>query len=152
MTKYKEYLRAKGIKLECDFGVLPYRGLETVETRVMDDCIVAIAYFNNTTPQYVVCDRYGEHGWYDTCGDMCFVERFNRDPAYDELVEDRCCWLPASVYDTVVKAMKDIYVNDTTVNAAYKHMRAGIMREQAFAKLLAKHCQRTTAIEISVED
>ena len=41
MTKFKEYLRAKGIKVACDFEVLPYNGIDAVtdhSVRRRKDC------------------------------------------------------------------------------------------------------------------
>lgn len=30
MTRFKEYVRKKGVRLECDFECLPFNGIETV--------------------------------------------------------------------------------------------------------------------------
>ena len=54
MTKYKEYLRAKGIKLECDFEVLPYNGIAGIATYVVDDGVVAEYYHESTGSRYEV--------------------------------------------------------------------------------------------------
>ena len=43
MTKYKEYLRSKGIKLMCDYEALPYKNLEAVKTSVTDGCVMRAA-------------------------------------------------------------------------------------------------------------
>ncbi len=37
MTRYKEELRKRGFELECDYECLPCDGVETVESRVLDD-------------------------------------------------------------------------------------------------------------------
>lgn len=44
MTKFKEYARSKGIKLECDYERMPYNGLEYV--RVLPDRAAILKYYN----------------------------------------------------------------------------------------------------------
>lgn len=60
MTKYKEYLRNKGIKMECDFDYLPYNGLESVTTGIKYDTVYAKAYFNTVGFSTICINRYGE--------------------------------------------------------------------------------------------
>lgn len=136
MTKFKEYLRAKGIKLECDYEFLPCGYIEAVETRIMDSCIVAVIYSNCADPEYSVYDRYGEHGWFDTCGDASCIERFNCDPEYTD-------WLYGTDYaenEGARAIMRYTYANDAKTRIAFKHMRAGIMDEEVFLKWHVKHC------------
>ena len=54
MTKFKEYLRAKGIKLECDYASMPHYDLVAVKTCVSDKGVVLIRYFRNALPQCTV--------------------------------------------------------------------------------------------------
>lgn len=136
MTKFKEYLRAKGIKLECDYEFLPCGYIEDVKTRIMDGCIVAVIYSNCADPEYAVYDRYGEHGWFDTNGDASCVERFNCDPEYTD-------WLYGTDYaenEGARAIMRYTYANDAKTRIAFKHMRAGIMDEEVFLKWHVKHC------------
>ena len=136
MTKYKEYLRAKGIKLECDYEFLPCGYIEAVETRIMDGCIVAVIYSNCADPEYAVHDRYGEHGWFDTNGDASCIERFNCDPEYTDWLYD-----PDYAENEGARAiMRYTYANDAKTRIAFKHMRAGIMDEEVFRKWHVKHC------------
>ena len=65
MTKYKEYLRAKGIKLECDYEYLPCDGVEAVRTHVLCNGVVATSYSNITTPEDIMYNRRGEYCWFD---------------------------------------------------------------------------------------
>lgn len=53
MTRYKEYLKEKGFKLEDDYPYLPFDGVETVETFIMDSMIHIRIYDN----------RVGWHGY-----------------------------------------------------------------------------------------
>lgn len=134
MTKFKEYLRAKGIKLECDYEFLPCGYVEDVETRIMDSCIVAVIYSNCADPEYAVYDRYGKHGWFDTDGDSSCIERFNCDPEFTSWMCDTSCKISSTLFTVAV----GMYKNDEKVRIAFKHMRAGIMDEQVFYKWLVK--------------
>lgn len=151
MTKYKEFMRAHGTKLACDFNYLPYKGLESIETRVMDACVVAIAHFNNTTPQYVVYDRYGECDYYDGPDYNAHIEKTRCPYEYTTCIQTACHMLPRSVYKTVITAMEDLYTDNAKVRTAFKHLKADIMAPIAFSKLLAKYCKKLTAIELTVE-
>ena len=140
MTKFKEYLRAKGA-LDCepyseyDFEINTCAGIETTTTtRIMDGCIVVVVYSNVAYPEYAVYDRYGEHGWFGTCGDMSRVERFRCDPEYID-------WLYGTDYtksDDEIGIMKHMYRDSAKVRIAFKHMRAGIMDENVFYKFLVR--------------
>ena len=140
MTKFKEYLRAKGVLdcdpyKECDFEINTCAGIETtVETRIMDGCIVVIVYSNIADPEYAVYDRYGEHGWFDTHGDMSCVERFCCDPEFTTWMCDTSYKISSTLFTVAV----GMYKNDAKVKVAFKHMRAGIMDEKVFYKLLVK--------------
>lgn len=135
MTKFKEYLRAKGIKLECDYEFLPCGYIEDVETRIMDGCIVAVIYSNCAGAEYAVYDRYGEHGWFDTYGDVSCVERFNCDPEYIAFLLDMG-------YDNSERAldvMRYAYEDHAKIRVAFKHMKAGIMDARTFYKLALRY-------------
>lgn len=123
MTKYKEYLRTKGIKLECDFDYLPYDHIEAVKTRVLDDCVAVIDYYNCTSPEYMVYDRRGGHGWYDLYDDGDLIERFNISSEYLDFLYDTGCNKSFDVFE----AMKQLYLSDAKTRIAFKHMEAGIM-------------------------
>ena len=134
MTKFKEYLRAKGIKLECDYGFLPCGYIEGVTTKVMDDCVVAVVYSNCAGAEYAVYDRYGEHGWFDTCDALSCIERFNCEPEFASWMCDTSCKISSTLFTVAV----GMYKNDEKVRVAFKHMRAGIMDEKAFYKFLVR--------------
>lgn len=141
MTRYKEYLRAKGATLnpysECDFEINTCAGIETqTSVEIMDGCIVVVVYSNIADPEYAVYDRYGEHGWFDTYGDVSCVERFRCDPEYTD-------WLYGTDYaenEAARAIMRYTYASDSKTRIAFKHMRAGIMNEEVFIKWHVKHC------------
>ena len=142
MTKFKEYLRAKGA-LDCnpyneyDFEINTCAGIETeTSVEIMDGCIVVVIYSNIADPEYAVYDRYGEHGWFSTYGDVSCIERFRCDPEYTD-------WLYGTDYaeNEVARAiMRYTYVSDAKTRIAFKHMRAGIMAEEVFRKWHVEHC------------
>ena len=144
MTKFKEYLRAKETEPEydvtapynlSDFEINTCAGIETaVETRIMDGCIVAVAYSNIADPEYAVYDKYGEHGWFSTYGDLSCIERFCCDPEFTTWM----CGTSYKMSSTLFTVAVGMYKNDAKVRIAFKHMRAGIMSEEAFYKLLVR--------------
>ena len=140
MTKFKEYLRAKGIKLECDYEVLPYNSIEGVTTKVMDGCVVAVVYSNCAGAEYAVYDRSGVCSYFDGDGYKAYI----RDPHCDP---ELMCWL----YDNgfTDQALNHLMIHYSPlyssygVYVAFLHVRAGIMDEAAFYKLVSKPCQET---------
>ena len=136
MTKFKEYLRAKGVKLECDYEFLPCNYIEDVATRVMDDGVVAIVYSNCAGAEYAVFNRYGECNYYDSDAYHAYVGGPNCDTAYTD-------WLYGTDYaenEAARAIMRYTYANDAKTRIAFKHMRAGIMNEEVFLKWHVKHC------------
>ena len=140
MTKFKKYLMAKGV-LDCnpyneyDFEINTCAGIETeTSVEIMDGCIVVVIYSNIADPEYAVYDRYGEHGWFSTYGDMSCIERFNCDPEFTSWMCDTSYKISSTLFTVAV----GMYKNDEKVRAAFKHMRAGIMDEEAFYKLLVR--------------
>ena len=134
MTKFKEYLRAKGIKLRCDYEALPYKSLADVKTDAMDACVMATAYINTLGLWSIAYDKHGE------CIEFC--------PGDGELdVRKRYCgceyttWLHDMGYDRSeekCEVMRFMYCNDAEVRVAFRHMRAGIMKKQVFHKWIKK--------------
>ena len=150
MTKFKEYLRAKETEPEydvtapynlSDFEINTCAGIETiVEPRIMDDCVVAVVYSNIADPEYAVYDRYGVCSYFDGDGYKAYVGDPHCDP---ELM----CWL----YDNgfTDQALNHLMIHYSPlyssygVYVAFLHVRAGIMDEAAFYKLVSKRCQQT---------
>ena len=136
MTKFKEYLRAKGVKLECDYEALPYKNLESVETSAECDCVMATAYFNTPETWSVAYNKRGE----------CVA--FNSYDASLDLMKlyygfEYINWLDHMGYagsEEKFEVMRFMYYNDAEVRIAFKHMRAGIMDEEVFRKWHVKHC------------
>ena len=138
MTKYKEYLRAKGIKLECDYEFLPCGYIEGVETRIMDSCIVAVVYSNCADPEYAVYDRSGVCNYYGSVDYHAYVGGPNCDPEYIDFLCDTGCNKSFDVFE----AMEQLYLKDAKVRIAFKHMQAGIMDYLAFYRWISDRYQK----------
>ena len=138
MTKYKEYLRAKGIKLECDYEFLPCNYIEAVETRVMDDCVEAVVYSNCAGAEYAVFNKSGECSYFDGDGYKAYIRDSHYDPEYIDWLHD----VGLSNYAFVFTWMKRLYRGEHEVRIAFKHMKAGIMHEEVFCRWLAKRYKK----------
>ena len=138
MTKYKEYLRAKGIKLECDFEVLPYNGLVGVAAYVVDDGVVAECYHESTGSRYYVYNRYGVYSYFfDSYAFYTYVGGPNCDPEYIDFLYDTGCNKSFDVFE----AMEQLYLKDAKTRIAFKHMKAGIMDYMVFYKWISDRYQ-----------
>ena len=134
MTKFKEYLRAKGIKLECDFEVLPYNGLVGIATYVVDDGVVAECYHESTGSRYYVYNKYGEYSYFfDDYEFHAYAGGPNCDPEYIDFLYDTGCNKSFGVFED----MEWMYLNDAKVRIAFKHMKAGIMDWEVFYKWIS---------------
>ena len=135
MTKFKEYLRAKGIKLECDYEFLPCGYIEGVTTKVMDGCVVAVVYSNCAGAEYAVYDRSGVCSYFDGDGYKAYIRGSHCNPEYIAFLLDMGC--DNSEWSLTV--MRHVYEDHAKIRLAFKHMKAGIMDERAFYKLALRY-------------
>ena len=134
MTKFKEYLRAKGIKLECDFEVLPHNGLVGIAPYVVADGVVAECYHESTGSRYYVYNKYGEHSYFfDDYEFHAYVGGPNCDPEYIDFLYDTGCNKSFDVFED----MEWLYLNDAKVRIAFKHVKAGIMDWEVFYRWIS---------------
>ena len=135
MTKFKEYLRAKGIKLECDYEFLPCGYIEGVTTKVIDGCVVAVVYSNCAGAEYAVYSRSGECSYFDGDDYKAYIRGSHCNPEYIAFLLDMG-------YDNSERAlavMRHTYEDHAKIRLAFKHMKAGIMDERAFYKLALRY-------------
>lgn len=137
MTKYKEYLRAKGIKLECDYEVLPYNGIDAIMPCVMENHIVVCIYHESLGDSYKVVNRSGERDYYNEFDYHAHVDEPQCDPKYIDFLYDTGCNKSFDVFDT----MRYMYLNDAKVRIAFKHMEADIMDYMVFYKWISDRYQ-----------
>ena len=135
MTKFKEYLRAKGIKLECDFEVLPYNGLVGIATYVVDDGVVAECYHESTGSRYYVYDKYGVYSYFF---DSWEFHAYVGDPHCTPEYIDWLCHTSCNISTTLYPVAACMYETDAKVRIAFKHMLAGIMDEEVFYKYIVR--------------
>ena len=133
MTKFKEYLRAKGIKLECDFEVLPYNGIDGIMPCVMENHIVVCVYHESLGDSYKVVNRYGECDYYNEFDYHAHVDEPQWDSRYIDFLYDTGCNKSSDVFED----MKYMYLVDEKVRIAFKHMEAGIMDYMVFYKWIS---------------
>lgn len=142
MTKYKEYLRAHGVPLECDYEVLPCEGVEHVWTYVLDNGIVATTCTNETESWSLMYNKRGECIVFKSYDDMSDLLSFCYGPAYS-------IWLRNMGYtssEETLAVMRFMYGNDAEVRMAFSHMKAGIMNKEVFRKWLDKRCLQYKSI------
>ena len=135
MTKFKEYLRAKGIKLECDYEFLPCNYIEGVTTRVIDGGVVAIVYSNCAGAEYAVFNRCGECNYYDSDAYHAYVEDPHCDPEYIDFLRD----MGYDNSEWALTVMRNTYEEHAKIRVAFKHMKAGIMDARTFYKLALRY-------------
>ena len=136
MTKFKEYLRAKGIKLECDFEVLPYNGIDGIATYVVDDGVVAEYYHESTGSRYHVYDKYGVYSYFfDSWEFHAYVGGTHCDPEYIDFLLD----MGYDNSEWALTVMRNTYEDHAKIRVAFKHMKAGIMDARTFYKLALRY-------------
>ena len=151
MTKFKEYLRARETEPEydvtapynlSDFEINTCAGIETtVETRIMDGCIVAVVYSNIADPEYAVYDRSGACRYMSRSEYQAHVGNRHHDPEYPEYIEyiDFLRGMGYIDSDWALTVMRNTYEDHAKVRIAFKHMKAGIMDAKAFCKLALRY-------------
>ena len=145
MTKFKEYLRAKETEPEydvtapynlSDFEINTCAGIETtVETRIMDGCVVVITYSNIADPEYAVYDRSGVCSYFDGDGYKAYIRGSHCDPEYIDFLRG----MGYIDSDWELTVMRHVYEDHAKIRLAFKHMKAGIMDARAFYKLALRY-------------
>ena len=136
MTKFKEYLRTKGIKMECDFEVLPYNGIDGIATYVVDNGVVAEYYHESTGSRYYVYDKYGVYSYFfDSWEFHAYVGDPNCDPEYIDFLLD----MGYDNSEWALDVMRNTYEEHAKIRVAFQHMKAGIMDAQTFYKLALRY-------------
>ena len=134
MTKFKEYLRAKGIKLECDYEYLPFNSIECVETRVLDNYIIVAMFSNCAGWEYAVFNKHGVCGCFDEDDRQTYISGPRCDPEFISWLCHTGCGIPTTLFAVTVY----MYDKDEKIRLAFKHMRAGIIDEKTFHKLIVR--------------
>ena len=140
MTKYKEYLKAHGIKVQCDYEAEYCHGVDEIDTAVLNNGIVVGVHQANMGYCYTSCDRSGAWSYfYDFDLDM-HLEDLCCDIDYICWLHEMHCNESHVMYDTMMQMYKD----DEKVRVAFKHVKAGIMDELVFYRWISDRYQKLT--------
>ena len=135
MTKFKKYLRTKGIKLECDIDAFPNMGINHVETHVLGNCIeVLTCYMDSPFTDQVVFDNNGR---WSAPSERLYEGYGAALNGFDDYVTWLCHTrykISTALYPVAVC----MYKRDEKVRIAFKHMLAGIMDEEVFYKYIVR--------------
>ena len=141
MTKYKEYLKAHGIKVQCDYEAEYYHGVDEIDTAVLNNGIIVSVHHASMGYCYTACDRSG--AWRYFCDydlGMHLEELHYYDPEYEDFLYDTGCNKSFAVFET----MKRMYLDDAKVRIAFRHMKAGIMDYLVFYGWISDRYQKLT--------
>ena len=143
MTKFKEYLRSKGIKLECDYEVSHYNIIGEVATLVLNNGVTVGVYYDSTGYLYTAYNRAGECSRFYDFG--VYIEELHYyDFEYKDFLNDTGC----NKFFGVFEAMEQLYLRDAKTRIAFKHMKAGIMDKEVFYRWISNRCQKYVYVGI----
>ena len=140
MTKYKEYLKAHGIKVQCDYEAEYCLGVDEIDTAVLNNGIVVGIHQANMGYCYTSCDRSGVWSYFYDFDLDIHLEDLCCDVDYIYWLHDMHCNESHVVYDTMMQMYKD----DEKVRVAFKHVKAGIMDELVFYRWISDRYQKLT--------
>ena len=135
MTKYKEYLKAHGIKVQCDYEA-NRNGIVELATKVLDNGVAVGVHHESMGYQYAVYNRSGDCSYFNQFGFEDYMEDSRDDVDY-------IYWLYDTGYgdsEAAYAVMRYAYLEDEKVRIAFRHMKAGIMDKEVFRKWHVKHC------------
>ena len=129
MTKFKEYLRAKGIKLECDYEA-NRNGIVEIATCVLDNGVAVGVHHESMGYQYAVYDRSGDCSYFNQFDFEDYMEDLRCPSEYIDFLRD----MGHDNSEWALTVMRNTYEDHAKVRLAFKHMKAGIMDEMTFYK------------------
>ena len=139
MNKYKEYLKAHGIKVHCDYEA-EYHGIDWIGTTVLNNGIVVGVSHESMGYHYTACDRSGDWSYFWDFDLGMQLEELDCDFDYICWLHDMHCNESYEVYST----MMQMYQDDEKVRIAFRHMKAGIMDFFAFYDWISDRYQKLT--------
>lgn len=139
MNKYKEYLKAHGIKVHCDYEA-EYHGIDWIATTVLNNGIIVGVSHESMGYHYTACDRSGDWSYFWDFDLGMHLEELDCDFDYICWLHDMHCNESYEVYST----MMQMYQDDEKVRIAFRHMKAGIMDFFAFYDWISDRYQKRT--------
>ena len=142
MTKYKEYLKAHGIKVQCDYEAEYCHGVDEIDTGVLNNGIIVSVHHASMGYCYTACDRSGAWNYFCDYDLGVHLEDLCCDDDYICWLHDMHCNESYVVYST----MMQMYQDDEKVRVAFRHVKAGIMDELVFYRWISDRYQKLTRI------
>ena len=134
MTKYKEYLKAHGVKVQCDYEAEYCYGIVEIATKVLDNGVAVGVHHESMGYHYAVYNRSGDCSYFNRFDFDAYLEDSRLDPEFASWMCGTDCEISSTLFTVAV----GMYENDAKVRLAFRHMRAGIMDEQVFYKWLVR--------------
>lgn len=144
MTKFKEYLMARGAILERNSAELARDenwDVEFIIPKVLDSGLaISYCHVDDHVPDVVVYDRSGACRYIRRSEYQAHVGNRHHDPEYPEYIEyiDWLCHTSCEISTTLFPVAACMYEKDKKVRIAFKHMLAGIMDEEVFYKYIVR--------------
>ena len=145
MTKFKEYLMARGAILERNSAELAQDEnweVEFIIPQVLSSGLaINYCHVDDHVPDVVVYDRSGACRYISRSEYQAHVGNRHHDPEYPEYIE-YINFLLDMGYDNSERAltvMRNTYEDHAKIRLAFKHMKAGLMDERTFYKLALRY-------------
>ena len=145
MTKFKEYLMARGAILERNSAELAQDenwDVEFIIPQVLSSGLaINYCHVDDHVPDVVVYDRAGACRYISRSEYQAHVGNRHHDPEYPEYIE-YINFLLDMGYDNSERAltvMRNTYEDHAKIRRAFKHMKAGLMDERTFYKLALRY-------------
>ena len=145
MTKFKEYLMARGAILERNSAELAQDenwDVEFIIPKVLDSGLaISYCHVDDHVPDVVLYDRSGACRYISRSEYQAHVGNRHNDPEYPEYTEyiDFLRGMGEIDSDWALTVMRHVYEDHAKVRIAFKHMKAGIMDAKAFYKLALRY-------------
>lgn len=145
MTKFKEYLMARGAILERNSAELAQDenwDVEFIIPKVLDSGLaISYCHVDDHVPDVVVYDRSGACRYISRSEYQAHVGNRHHDPEYPEYIEyiDFLRGMGYIDSDWELTVMRNTYEDHAKVRIAFKHMKAGIMDARTFYKLALRY-------------
>lgn len=139
MTKFKEYLMAHGAILERNSAELARDenwDVEFIIPQVLDSGLaVNYCHVDDHVPDVVVYDRSGARSYIARSEYQAYRRASHCDPEYIDFLRD----MGYIDSDWELAVMRNTFEEHAKIRLAFKHMKAGLMDEQTFYKLVLRY-------------
>lgn len=138
MTKFKEYLKSHGVRVQCDYEAEYCYGIVEIATGVLDNGVVVGVHHESMGYHYAVYNRSGDCSYFNHFDFDAYIEDACWNPEFGSWMCNTDCEISSTLFTVAV----GMYKNDEKVRVAFRHMRAGLMDEKVFYAWLVKQYPR----------